>query len=122
METRCFSLFWGKVKKLCSKTIFGSPYVAEQILFSMSAPILCFNFDLIFWSLGPKWAIFRIGIRVKNVSMSTHIARQLLFPMLLSLLHFIFCLIFGHFWLFKAQMDSYLGWDMGQKLFLGLLV
>ena len=36
----------GKVQKLCSMTVFGSPHVAEEIVFSMSTYILRFNFDL----------------------------------------------------------------------------
>ena len=75
-------LRWGQG----SKTVFGSTYAVGQLLFSIVAPLLTFDFDLILGSflnfLGPNGLFLGLGKGPKTVLVSTHVVEQLSFSML----------------------------------------
>ena len=53
-----------------SKTFYGFNHVIKQLSFCMFSSILIFDFSVIlgviFYSLGPEWAIFGVGVGFKN--------------------------------------------------------
>ena len=57
-----------------SKTVLGSTYVVEQLLFSVLPSIIAFVLYLILGSfLGPKWATLGVEARFKNYLGSTNL-------------------------------------------------
>ena len=84
-----FPLILGLGKGL--KTVLGSTYVVEQILFSMFPSNMTFDFYLLLGSFLTFWGPNGL------FSGSTHVIEQLSFCMFLSILIFDFYLIFGSF-------------------------
>ena len=60
----------------------GSTHVVEQLSFSLFLSILTFDFDLIFYFLGPNGLFLALGKGSKNFWGSTHVVEQLSFCML----------------------------------------
>ena len=98
----------------------------EQLLFSMFASILIFDFDLILGSFFTFWGsnglFLGSGNSAKSILESTHVVEQLSFSMLPSVLTFNFDLILGAFFTFWGPNGLILRFGGVRTLFWGLLI